>query len=476
MNLDLDKIPKLYVDLDGTFIKSDILYESLVAAVKNNPWVIFLCVFWLMKGKSHLKHKLSQRADIACGLLPLNMEFYSFLVAEKEKNRTIVLATASNFKYAKEICNQYPLFDSFISSDQYTNLKGEAKLKKISSLSDTFAYAGNSSEDFVIFEKADERYLVNPTRKARRMSSKADITTVFDGKKKGMGIWVKQLRIHQWLKNILIFVPLLVSGKFMELEFLSLSLLGFLSFSLLASATYIVNDLADLENDRHHVRKNSRPLAAGKISIFDAIILAGVLLGISFGIASMIDGMFVFVLMAYLFTTLLYTLKIKQYIGLDVITLASLYTIRIFAGAAALSIMVSFWLFSFSMFCFFSLALVKRCAELKSHDGQDKTRVEGRDYRSMDYNILVNLGTSSALLAVLMFCFYTNSNALSNQYQDPTLLWLIVPALCYWLIRMWIKTNRGEMHDDPIIFSLTDKGSLMTIVFIVLITLIAQLL
>ena len=466
----------LYVDLDGTFSKSDMLFESFVIAIKGNPLIIFMCVFWLIQGKSNLKHELSQRANIAIELLPLNQEFYSFLINEKEKNRKIILATSSNEKYAQGICSNYELFDSYISSDKHTNLKGGAKLSKIQSLSKKFSYAGNSSEDFILFEQAESSYLVNPTRKAKRMALTAVPSRIFDNESVGTKTWLKQLRVQQWLKNALIFVPLLVSGSFVNSNLVFLSLLGFISFSCLASGTYIINDLLDLDADRNHKRKKLRPLASGKISIINAKIVAAILFFFAFGLTSVVDGLFVFVLAGYLILTLIYSFKIKQYIGLDVITLATLYTVRIFAGAVILDVPVSFWLFAFSMFVFLSLALIKRCAELKSFEGQNKTRAIGRDYNVLDYSVLMNLGTSSAMLSVLMFCFYVNSNILTDQYQQPTLLWLIVPALCYWLMRMWIKMHRGEMHDDPIVFSLKDKGSLITIGFIGLIALLAQLL
>ncbi len=254
------------------------------------------------------------------------------------------------------------------------------------------------------------------------------------------------------------------------------SFYGFFSFSCLASATYIINDLLDLESDRSHSRKKLRPLAASQISIIGAASASVVLFLISFALALSFEGPFIYVLIAYLTVTLMYSFKIKQYIGMDVITLASLYTIRILAGAAILSVPLSFWLLSFSMFIFLSLALVKRCAELKSLEEDNTKMAKGRDYHVKDYGLLMSFGTSSALLSVLMFCFYINNNILNNQYQEPTILWVIVPALSYWLMRMWIKTHRGEMHDDPIVFSLRDAGSIITIGFIVVITLLAQLL
>jgi 4-hydroxybenzoate polyprenyltransferase len=466
----------LYVDLDGTFTKSDLLFESLVIAIKNNPLVLLLCFIWLLKGKAYLKHQLSLRADIDTKLLPLNSEFYAFLLEEKAKNRRIVLATASHEKYAKNVCDQSDIFDSYISSDRNTNLKGKAKLLSIQSENEKFSYAGNSREDFILFEKCEDSYLVNPTKKAKQLAAQSPTSKTFDDSDTSKWVWIKQLRVHQWIKNALIFVPLMVSGHFLNGNSILLSVLGFISFSCLASATYIINDLLDLESDRSHLRKKNRPLAAGTISLINGAFAAISLLVLAFAIASTLNDSFNLVLTLYLVLTLSYSLKIKQYIGMDVIALASLYTLRIIAGAVILTVTISFWLLSFSMFVFLSLAMIKRCAELKSFEETKKTQTTGRDYHVEDYLVLMSIGTSSAMLSILMFCFYVNSNVLTDQYQQPTLLWLVIPALCYWMMRMWIKTHRGEMHDDPIVFSLKDKGSIITIAFMGLIALLAQVL
>ena len=466
----------LYVDLDGTFTKSDMLFESLIIAIKNNPLVFFLCLVWLFKGRAHLKYQLSQRADIPTKLLPLNPELYKFLLEEKANGRKLILATASSEKYAANICNDFKLFDSYISSDINTNLKGSTKLSKIQSMTEHFSYAGNSSEDFVIFEKCDESYLVNPTKKAKRLAITSPPSKTLDDPSRNLLVWMKQLRVHQWIKNVLIFVPLIVSGYFLDQNSITTSVLGFLSFSFLASATYIINDLLDLESDRNHFRKKNRPLAAGTISLIEGKFLALILFVLAFTIALMLSDLFALVLGFYLVLTLSYSFKLKQHIGMDIVALASLYTLRIIAGAVILNVTMSFWLLSFSMFIFFSLAIIKRCAELKLLEGAGKKTSSGRDYEVEDYLMLMSIGVSSAMISVLMFCFYVNSNVLADQYQQPTLLWLVVPVLCYWLIRMWAKTHRGMMHDDPIVFSMKDKGSIVTIGFMGLIALLAQIL
>lgn len=471
----MDERSPLFVDLDGTFVKTDMLFESFLVAVRSNILLLFMCFFWLIKGKSYLKHQLAKRVDITTKTLPVNKGFYRFLQHEKEKDRKIILATASDEKFAKSFCENYSLFDSYISSNSGVNLKGEAKLSKIKELSERFSYAGNSKDDFVIFKHSEESYLVNPDHRSRSLASKQPVTQIFDDNPSGLKVWLKQLRVHQWLKNCLIFVPLLTTGEFTNPQFVALSLLGFVSFCLLASATYIVNDLVDLESDRGHVRKRNRPIAAGDVSLISAKLVAVMLFGLAFILASTINSQFVLVLITYLVVTLFYSLKIKRHIGVDVITLASLYTIRIIAGAMILGIHASFWLLSFSMFIFLSLALLKRCAELKSLAEQGKNMTLGRDYNYNDYPVVLGFGTSSAMLAVLMFCFYLNSGLIANQYQQPDVLWIILPALCYWLMRMWIKTHRGEMHDDPIVYSISDKGSMVIIGFIGMVTVLAKI-
>jgi 4-hydroxybenzoate polyprenyltransferase len=480
MEKNLNNCIPLFVDLDGTFIKTDLLFESFIVLIKQNPFNIFRCILWLFKGNAYLKHQIALQVDLAVTIMPLNTEFHSFLQTQKHRYSSIILATASTEKYARSFVEEYDLFDSYISSDENTNLKGREKLDKITGLTKHYAYAGNGIEDFTIFKNSDESYLVNPSNKVKRRSLNLTINRVFDdngiGFRNQLEIWLKQIRVIQWLKNLPIFVTLLLTGNYKTPDLVLLTLLGFLCFSLLASSTYILNDLFDLEADRKHPRKKTRPLAGGSISIYSAIFSVVFLFLISFALSYIfIPGSFLYILLGYFVITLLYSFKIKQVVGLDVITLASLYTIRIIAGSAILNITTTFWLLSFSMFVFFSLALVKRCAELKVLESQNKSKTSGRGYSLKDYGTLMSLGTSSSLMSLIMFVFYTQSDVSVIQYQDPTLLWLIIPLLGYWFVRVWIKTNRGEMHDDPIVFAIKDKGSLVAIGMMVVITLLAQL-
>ncbi len=482
MQTNTDKITKgghpLYVDLDGTFIKSDMLLETFLAAMKVNPMTILYVFFWALRGRANLKQKLVEFSEVNVSLVPVNPETYAFLQAQKSVGREIVLATASNGAIAEKFVGHYPIFDRYIASSPELNLKGSKKLEKIKQETNgPFDYMGNSTEDFILFSEAERSFLVNPTKKALQKSKNGhSFSDKFDlSKKATFGAWLKQLRVYQWLKNGLIFVPILVANQFTDFSAVVSVLVGFVSFGLLASSTYIINDLVDLDSDRQHTRKRNRPLASCRISIADGVLVAGLLFVSSFSIAWHISSQFFITLIIYLIVTLTYSLKVKRYFGMDVIALASLYTIRIFAGAAIIGVTVSFWLLSFSMFVFLSLALVKRCAELIALKLETtEEQVSGRDYNTNDLTVFTSFGTTSSLIAVLMYCFYLNAEVLSNQYQEPKLLWLVLPALGYWLIRMWVKTLRGEMHDDPIVYSLKDKGSLISIAIMGILTVVAQ--
>ena len=466
----------LYVDLDGTFIKSDMLFETFVDVLRCNPLLFFSCLIWLLKGRQYLKFKLAEKAKLDVGSLPLNKELYNFLNAQHESGREIILATASNNQVAKAFVKHYPIFRRYIASTDSINLKNRAKLAAIQSETKDFDYIGNSSDDIIILEQANTGYLCSPSNKAVLGTRNFSISKVFDARNiSATKLWIKQLRIHQWIKNTLIFVPLFVSNTFYDIKPLLYSLLAFISFSMLASATYIVNDLLDLHADRLHARKQSRPLASCSLPINQAIVVTIILITLSLAIALYCGLGFSFTLVSYLVLTLFYSFKLKRYFGMDVITLASLYTIRIFAGAAVIGVVISFWLLSFSMFIFLSLALVKRCAELVSLQQENRESVSGRDYNVTDLQVFMAFGVCSAMLAILMFCFYMNSQVLVNQYQQPEFLWVGIPALGYWLMRMWVKTQRGEMHDDPIVFTLKDKGSLLSIGVLGISTILANI-
>jgi 4-hydroxybenzoate polyprenyltransferase len=466
----------LFVDLDGTLIHTDLLIESTLQYLKQNPIGIFYIFIWLMSGKANLKSCLAERVDLNVSSLPYNHELLAYLKSEKSKGRQLFLITASHQKYADLVASFLGIFDGVIASTQQINMKGDAKLEKCRQLTPSFAYAGNDAVDFKIFKHAQQSILVNPTCSAKRLQKQDPVDQVFDNTHSKAKVILKGIRAHQWLKNLLIFVPLLVSGLYTDMAAIGHTFIAFFLFSLLASATYILNDLSDLESDRNHPRKKARPIPSGAWPLSEAILMGlGIFVFIILTAIIVTPISFQLSLLAYLILTLTYTFVLKTFVIADVIALASLFTIRIIAGAMAINVELSFWLLAFSMFTFFSLALVKRCAELKVLRKIDKSKTSGRDYRVEDYHLMQSLGVTSAFVSLLIMSFYVNTALTDDFYHTPVLLWATLPAFAYWLCRMWLKTDRGEMHDDPIVFSLKDKGSLVTIAFIIGITLVAKL-
>jgi len=270
---------------------------------------------------------------------------------------------------------------------------------------------------------------------------------------------IRAVRLHQWVKNLLIFVPLVLSHRFTDTAALLQAGLGFFAFGLCASAMYLINDLVDLEADRQHPDKRRRPFAAGELSVRFGLLLAPLLLLAGFGLAGMLSLDFLGLLLGYVVLTLLYTAVFKTLAVLDVIVLAGLYTLRIVAGAFAIQSPVTYWLLAFSLFLFFSLALVKRYSELFNLEGRQETRAQRRGYHAGDLPLVSNMGLTSAYLSVLIFALYLNEPDIQARYANPVWLWIVTPALLYWLSRIWLLASRGRLHEDPVLFAVRDTTS-----------------
>jgi len=468
------KVYDIYVDLDGTLIKTDILYESVLLLVKKSLIYLFIMPFWLLRGKSNLKYKISKLVDINPQTLPYNESFLNYIKEQNEQGRNLILATATTEKYAQAIADYLGIFSQVIASTTNKNISGKTKLESIKNQTNEFSYAGNAVIDMVIFSQAKESIIVNPTYGLqKKLTILNNISQVFDNKNKTSWAAFKSIRMYQWVKNSLIFVPLLMSQQFNNIDNLLNVIIAFFSFSFLASATYIINDLIDIPNDREHIRKKNRPLASGNLSIPIAILLSIILFSSSFVIALNVNIAFIYGLVFYLLLTLLYSFKLKSYILMDAISLSMLYTTRIFVGALVINIMPSVWLIVFSMFMFLSLALVKRCSELQSLAIDNKHRTPGRDYTVSDTYVLASMGVTSGFVSILVVALYLSDVESISQYAYPEVLWLICPLLLYWIGRMWVKTFRDEMHDDPIVFTIKDKGSLLCIVSVLIIIITA---
>ena len=451
----------LYVDLDGTLTRSDMFVESIVALLMSKPLLVFLLPVWLLKGKAHLKREIARRVDLDMTHSPWSEDFCGFLATQHREGRRLVLITASDQKYADAAAAHIGIFDDVAGSDGATNLSGTRKLEHIlvECEGGAFDYAGNSSADMPIWPRSKNAYLVNPLPgvivKAKRSSN---VVRVFDPISNLYRIALKAARIHQWLKNLLLFLPLLFAHRIMEGQLFLQTAVAFVSFGLCASAVYLMNDLFDLDHDRKHPTKRYRPLASGAfpldlaMAVIPALLLASVALGL------VLPWDYLIVLAVYFATTLTYSLRLKQIVILDVLVLAALYTIRLLAGGGAAGVPVSYWLLVFSLFFFLSLGMLKRYTEVRTLDAVANS-VTGRGYRVEDAELLKQLGTASGYIAVLVLALYINSDQVRIQYDRPEMIWFLCPLLLYWISRTWLLAHRGQMHEDPVLFAIRDRTS-----------------
>lgn len=450
------KIP-LYVDLDGTLIKTDLLWESLIRLIKQNPLLLFVLPFWLLKGKAGFKEAIAQRVDLDVTLLPYHQEFLNYI---KDLNRPLILVTASVEKYAKQVAEHLGIFSEVMATAGGINLSGSTKLKAIQEkVGGKFGYAGNAKIDCTLWDQADEIIMVNPPGSViSRYQNRKEIK-LFIGKKNPLRTLIKTIRLHQWMKNLLIFVPLVLAHRIMNSDTLVTTLIAFLSFGCCASSVYICNDLADLDSDRAHATKCNRPLASGNLSIGTGILIFVIMLTLGVALATQLSLGFQIVLGVYFVSTTLYSFWLKSLVLIDVVVLSLLYTLRIFAGGMATGLEVSQWLLTFSLFIFFSLSLAKRYSELKKLEESHGVQSKGRGYRTDDMHQVASFGSSCGFISVLVMSLYINSDKVTRLYNHPQILWAICPVLLYWTARVWLLAHRGLLHEDPVVFALTDRVS-----------------
>lgn len=467
MNDNSAKDVSLYiVDLDGTLIKSDLLYESFIRLIKKKPYYFFHVILWLIKGKAYCKKKIAEYVDLDISTLPFQKKLIKFLKSKRDSRCKIFLYTGATEKYARQIVDHLGIFDGFLSSCSQVNLTGENKIKHIKEKfkDEPFSYIGDSREDVHIWRCSSGAVLVGaPSSLVKKVSAITSVEKIIKKDKGVLPSLVKAIRPHQWAKNLLIFVPVITSGEFFNLAFLKVAILGVCSYSFCASSVYLLNDLLDLDADRVHHKKKSRPLASGDLPIIMGVIFIPVLLGLSLFIAYSIKVDFLFLVLGYFVFTTLYSFFLKKLLLVDVISLALLFTLRIIAGHVINSIEISHWLLSFSFFIFLSLAFVKRFSELlnlkiKSIDKSGQ-RTIGRGYLVADLDLVGRLGVSSGIISVLVLSLYISSHKVLLVYSQPFYLWLLCPLIFYWISRVWILTHRGEMNEDPIVFAIKDRVS-----------------
>jgi len=452
----------LCVDLDGTLINTDLVWESLVRLLRHNPLYAFLVPVWLLAGRARLKDEIAKRADIDPASLPYNQSLLEYLRSERRAGRQLILATASDSRLARRVADHLGLFNEVLASDGKTNLRGKNKGARLAERfgQRAFDYAGNSVVDLPVWQQSRQAIVVNGGAQLEARAGKcAPVSRVFPSPTSPLRALIQALRPHQWVKNLIILVPLVTSHKLREIPLTLKAFVAFIAFSLCASGVYILNDLLDLEADRHHPGKRQRPFACGALPISFGFILFPLLIAAGGILAVTLTWSFAAVVGIYLALTTTYSWRLKQVPLLDVFSLAALYTIRLVAGHEATGVAYSFWLLLFSMFIFLSLALVKRFQELVAARQQTRTDIKGRGYAASDLELVATLGSNSGYLAVLVMALYVNSQEVRVLYQNPMLLLLICPLLLFWISRIWMIAHRGQMHDDPIVFALKDPIS-----------------
>jgi 4-hydroxybenzoate polyprenyltransferase len=454
----------LAVDLDGTLCRTDTLHEALLVMLTTHLLQLLRLPFWWMsEGRAGLKARLADYCIVEPDHLPLNDAVVDVVRAAREDGRTTALVSAADHRQVTAIADAIGLFDEAYGSAEGLNLKGDRKAAFLSQHFGhrMFDYIGDSRADIPIWSKSRKAITVQAGPRLRQAAQHANRDAHhLDPPQGQIKARFRSLRPHQWSKNLLLFLPMIAAHDPTRLVPV---LLGFVAFCLTASAVYVINDLIDLGADRAHPRKRNRPFASGELSaatggaMAPALLICAFVIGLATGRPA-----FLGILALYFGMTFAYSLWLKRRLIVDVMTLAGLYTVRIIAGAAAAGVVLSPWLLGFSMFLFLSLAAVKRQAELADQINSNRTS-SGRAYEFDDLPVLRGIALSAAQASVLVLALYISSSDVQKLYSLPELLWLICPFLLYWSTRMVMKAHRGQMTDDPIVFAMTDRVSLLVI-------------
>jgi 4-hydroxybenzoate polyprenyltransferase len=448
----------LCVDLDGTLVSTDTLHESLLGLARKQPAQLLRAPLWLLGGKAHFKRELAARVLPDVEHLPYRKELLAHLAGERDRGRRLVLATGADERVARAIAAHLGLFSDVVASDGKNNLTAQKKLLRLVERFGSFDYAGDGSVDLPVWTRARQAIVVSQSRRlVTRVRRRVPVAQVFSDRGGGLKILARALRVHQWVKNLLVFVPALAAHSLTNFSVLAHAVLAFVAFSLCASAGYLLNDMIDLESDRRDPKKQHRPLAAGALSIPGALLMIPTLLATGLAIGRLASPLVAGLLLLHFATTVTYSLRWKQVAVLDVLTLAGLYTLRIFTGAAAEGVPVSPWLLALTMFTFLSLALVKRASELRRLRERGLPATLGRGYLTDDFPIVMALGAASGYLGVLILALYIHSPDVTVLYPHAARLWLLCPLLLYWFSRIWLLTHRGEVDADPVAFALKDR-------------------
>ena len=468
----------LCVDLDDTLVATDTTVEGILDLLTAAPWKLFSLIAALLSGRPALKRYIAHHVSVDAAALPYRDRVLGEMRQARADGRPVLLVTASDQSIADSVGAYVDLIDEAVGTHSEVNLKGSQKAEYLVSRfgAEGFQYLGDSPADLPVWEAAGEALMVVPSASTRRRAEQSvSKTTVLVERPSKLRAAVKELRPHQWAKNILLFVPLYFAHQYDDLELVFTAVMAFFSFSFAASSIYVLNDLVDLRADRLHRTKRNRPLAAGTLSIADGIGLSVTALAVSLALAiAFVNPTFVWVVLGYVALTTAYSFYLKQQMIIDVLTLASLFTYRVMAGGVAVGVPLSEWLLAFSIFFFTSLAFVKRYSELIQTKAVGGASLKGRNYVPADMPVIISAGPAAGFLAVLVFALYINTPAIIATYPQQQILWGICLVLVYWIMRIWFLAARNQMHDDPVLFAVKDKTSLVAGMIVVVLLLAAR--
>lgn len=462
----------LIVDLDGTLLQTDTLHEGFVSGVFSKPFRTLSALFKLMDGRASLKAAIAALNSTDFEVMPRNPALLEYLEAEHAAGREIYLVTAADQTIADQIVASHPFFVAAFGSKGGKNLKGKSKADFLcTQFKDGFVYAGDSSADLEVWKVADAAIAVRPRKsvheKLTALNTEIEADFPREGSRSTRQAWRKALRLHQWSKNILLFVPLFLAHVYFDQELVVKVAIGFLLTGVVASGTYILNDLSDLASDRKHRTKKNRPFASGGLGILNGFLVAIGLIAIGITVSFILKPQFGLMLVIYLCTTLTYSWWLKKVALVDVFTLGLLYTIRLFLGISLIDVSVSPWLIAFAFLFFYSLSLAKRHVELVRSDLPPHQLIAGRGYRSGDWPITLSLGIATSLGALVVIVLYLTEEAFpSGAYSRPEFLWAAPMLMTLWVQRIWLLAGRGELDDDPVSFAVRDPSSIILGLFL----------
>jgi 4-hydroxybenzoate polyprenyltransferase/phosphoserine phosphatase len=454
----------LVVDLDDTLLKVDTLYELFVSGLFNKPVQTLLSVFALRDGIAAFKHRLSGIVPLDVESLPVREELLEYLEHESAAGREIHLATAADQTVATSIARRFPIFQSVEATDQGVNLKGRHKARRLTELfPDGFVYAGDSRADLPVWQSARAAIIVSdsPALSNAVRSAGIPVERVFDQRRRQLRFWIKAIRPHQWAKNLIVLVPVILGWRDVTPASLATTLAMTGLLCVVASLTYLVNDMADLSSDRKHWSKRRRPFASGAIAVRDGLLVVGIALPLACVAALLISPLAGIGLLCYVAVTLGYSFRWKRIPLFDTFIIALLFTIRILIGIAAARLAPSAWLLTFSMLFFFSLALAKRHAEILRAAEHGLKKLEGRGYLIGDESLTLAFGISASMASIVIVVIYLVDEVFAREiYHTPQWLWVAPTAICLFSCRIWVLSHRGRMTDDPVAFALRDRVSL----------------